>query len=163
MCVSPHPQPLSLGALLSARADPYGVATDLPTLNAAAAGQLYGQSKFAQVLWAREATRRLGANSTVAINSCHPGAVDTAIWDQLGLLLGPWLGPPARSVVRLLQDQFMWTAEEGALTQLFLGAAEHSWRGLYFHPQAVLVEPNPLANDSQLGGRMWRFLEELTK
>ena len=141
----------------------YGVATDLPTLNSGDSGLLYGQSKFAQVVWAREATRRLGVDSSVAVNSCHPGAVDTGIWDQLEFLLGPRLGPPARSATQLLQDALMWSAEEGALTQLFLGAAEHDSRGLYYHPQAVQVEPNPLTKDLQLGIRMWDFLDQLVQ
>ena len=142
---------------------PYGVATDLETLNGGDAGSLYGQSKFAQVVWAQEATRQLGADSSVTVNSCHPGAVDTGIWDQLEHLLGPTLGPPVRSATQLLQDQFMFTAEEGALTQLWLGAAEHNSRGLYYHPQAQLVSPNPLAKNQKLGEDLWEFLDKLVE
>jgi NAD(P)-dependent dehydrogenase (short-subunit alcohol dehydrogenase family) len=139
----------------------YGVATDLETLNAGGHGTLYSQSKFAQVLWAGELTRRLGPKSTIYVNSCHPGAVDTGIWNQIPLLVGPLFGSYARVAVQMLQDQFMWTGDEGAITLLYLGAASHGKRGKYFHPQAREVLPNALASDTELQRKFWAFCEGL--
>ena len=57
----------------------YKVATDLETLNSVNVKNfhVYGQSKLAQVLWAKKLTRELGANSSTYVNAVHPGAVDT--------------------------------------------------------------------------------------
>jgi NAD(P)-dependent dehydrogenase (short-subunit alcohol dehydrogenase family) len=143
----------------------YGVATDLATLNGGATGLLYSQSKLAQIVWAGELTRRLGPASTIFVNSAHPGAVDTGIWEQIPHLVGPFLGPSVRAIVQMLQDQFMWSSDEGAITLLYLGTAAHSAsqpaRGKYFHPQAIEVAPTPLANDAKLQRRFWEFCEEL--
>lgn len=96
----------------------YGVADTLATLNAGERALTYGHSKFAQILWAQEATRQLLPDSTVQINAAHPGAVDTGIWEAV-MLLGPTFGPPVRWFVQVLQQQFMWSAEDGALTMLY--------------------------------------------
>ena len=59
----------------------------------------------------------------------------------------------------------MWTAEEGALTILYLAVAvdqlkEKDIRGRYYHPQSHEVI-NPLSLDEQLQDDLWDFSEEL--
>lgn len=63
---------------------PYKVATDLQTLNSVPMnsvnrGYLNGQSKLAQILFAKYVTAR---NQSLYINAFHPGAVDTGIWQK---------------------------------------------------------------------------------
>merc|ERR1711924_341912 len=143
----------------------YGVATDLQTLNSIApeaGGKPYGQSKFAQVLWAQELTRRLGPGSSIYVNSYHPGAVDTGIWGK-----NPLMPALIKPLIHKLQKEFMWTAEEGSLTMLYLGVEVgkpgHDIRGRYFHPQALEVTPQERAKNLTLQKAMWEFTDSLTK
>ena len=66
-----------------------------------------------------------------------------------------------------VEERLIWSAEEGALTLLYLGAAvdeikEKNIRGKYFHPQAVRVA-NPKADDEALREKLWAFCEDLVK
>ena len=146
---------------------PYGVATDLKTLNNAGAGVFlplmpYGQSKLAQILFAQEATEelRIANISNVYINSFHPGMVSTGIWGKNPLLTN------VMKTVEWLEDNMMWECKDGALTMIYLGAAVEEIvtkdiRGQYFHPQAVKVTPPPHARDLILQKRFFQFTKEL--
>lgn len=143
----------------------YKVATDLKTLNSEEVKDgmnIYGQSKLAQILFAKELTRRLGPDSNVYVNAAHPGAVDTLIWDKNPLIPGP-----VQSFITYLRENAMWTAAEGALTLIYLGVAtdelvKKNIRGKYFHPQSQEVV-NPLALDETLQTSVWAFCDELVK
>lgn len=144
---------------------PWKVATSLEQLNdfryKAIDFRFYNQSKLAQILWAKHLTKRLGSDSNIYVNAGHPGAVDTGIWlknktfDFLKL----------QGFVTFLRHNIMWTAEEGALTLLYLGAAvqeikDKDIRGKYYHPQAQEVI-NPLSLDETLQEDLWKFSDEL--
>ena len=146
----------------------YTLATSLERLNGDAAVDTthYSQSKLAQILWARELTARLDAetaggasgggdpNAVVYANAAHPGAVATNIWDgflsaerdaktERGALL-PLLFLRLQEVFTHWSMSAMWTPEEGALTLLYLGTAtgelrRRNFRGRYFHPQSQPV------------------------
>lgn len=142
----------------------YKVATDLETLNGvdARSFHIYGQSKLAQVLWAKELTRQLGPNSSTYVNACHPGAVNTGIWQKNPLIPGF-----VQNVITYLRENCMWTGAEGALTMLYLGVAtqrlkEGNIRGKYFHPQSHEMV-NPLALETDLQQAVWKFSDELVK
>lgn len=142
----------------------YKVATDLETLNTADVKRLenYGQSKLAQVLWAKELTRRLGPNSSVHVNAAHPGAVNTGIWEKNPLIPKKMMG-----IINYFRTHAMWTAAEGALTLLYLGVATDQLvakniRGKYFHPQSIEIV-NPLALDEDLQKKVWDFSDELVQ
>lgn len=161
---------------------PYKVATDLETLNNEKPIGIspYARSKLAQILWARELTAQLDANTTtneldpnsvVYVNAAHPGAVATNIW-----FTGPWdelpfgLGKHFKAFLRSLL-KVMWTCEEGALTLVFLGTATEDLqtkniRGKYFHPQSIMIEDHRLASDNDpstkiLQEDLWKFFDEL--
>ena len=145
----------------------YCVATDLDTLNGvevttANSGLIYGQSKLAQILWAKHLTRKLGPSSNVYVNAGHPGAVNTEIFDKI-----PSLYRMVRVAFKVLREKAMWKPEEGALTLLYLGVAtevlkEKNIRGKYFHPQSVEVI-NPMSLDEVLQDKLWSFCEDLVK
>ena len=157
------------------------VATDLKTLNGARAQDpsLYAQTKLAQILWTQELTARLDAegnldsnpNSIVYVNAGNPGGVATHIWHtHEGLKMSLW-AKFCKYLARLHQS-FFWTAEEGALTLLYLGTAVDDLqnkiiRGQYFHPQSKQMKPPKLFwidNEKQtkiLQENMWKFLDEL--
>ena len=160
---------------------PHKVATSLEELHSTADVpqtdfKYYGQSKLAQILWAKKLTRLLesdlegggGGDSTstlltasnsVYVNAAHPGVVNSAIWDVANfpsfvyLLLNP------------IRKRIMWNPKEGALTLLYLGAAteqlrERGVKGKYFHAQTQEVI-NPFALDEKLQDDLWRFTEEI--
>ena len=121
---------------------------------------LYGRSKLAQVTWGKAATRRLGDESTIYVNAVHPGAVLTPIISQdlLGIL---------NNVVHRFLGPLLWTAEEGALTGLYLGAAtedirDRNWRGKYFHPIGLEFD-HPYADDEKRQEKVWKLCEELVE
>ncbi len=160
------------------------VATDLQTLNGARAQDpsLYAQTKLAQILWTQELTARLDAeainanyasnqNAIIYANAGNPGAVATHIWHtHEGLTMSLW-AKFCKYLARLHQSLF-WTAEEGALTLLYLGTAvddlqNKNIRGQYFHPQTKRMVPPKLfwrENEKQtkmLQENMWKFLDDL--
>ena len=143
----------------------YGVPTDLETLNNPGKELKpypYGQSKLAQVLFAQELTRRLPADSNIYVNSGHPGAVDTGLYDKMNLGSGL-----VRFLVQQLQDGFFWNAEDAALGLLYLGIATDALkrdnvRGQYFHPHATRVDPHDkFTTDPALGEAVWDFTNSL--
>lgn len=165
---------------------PYKVPTDLETLNSACYTGLgaYGQSKLAQILWVKELTAQLDANEKnannrnpnqiVYANAANIGAVATNIqpsaeWGAMGSFIrssaAKWITHSLRSI--------FWTAEEGALTLLYLGTAIQDLqtkqiRGQYFHPQSKHMSDHRDASDSDpntkvLPKKLWKFLDELVK
>lgn len=146
----------------------YNVATDLETLNGEdvtiqTSHNLYGQSKLAQIMWAKKLTRILGPGANIFVNSAHPGAVATPIFSKL-----PNIPKVVLQVVDWLRlDSLMWSADVAALNLLYLGVAtdeleKDDIRGKYFHPIAVEVI-NPLSLDEKLQDDLWRFLDDLVQ
>ena len=145
----------------------YGVATDLQTLNGEKSSayhslKVYGHSKLAQIVWTKAATRQLGDNTNIYINAMNPGAVKTSLMNK-----NPYFPQWLSDLKSWVEERMIWSAEDGALTLLYLGAAtddikEGNLRGKYFHPQAVEVV-NPKAEDTSLQDNFWSFCEELVK
>ena len=145
----------------------YGVATDLETLNGEKSSayhsfKVYGHSKLAQIVWTKAATRQLGDDANIYINAMNPGAVRTSLMNK-----NPYFPKWLSDVKGWVEERLIWSAEEGALTLLYLGAAadnirEKNTRGKYFHPQAVEVV-NPMAEDEALQDKSWSFCEVLVK
>mmetsp|Transcript_48627 Transcript_48627/g.135874 ORF Transcript_48627/g.135874 Transcript_48627/m.135874 type:complete len:369 (-) Transcript_48627:19-1125(-) len=125
----------------------------------------YAQSKLANVLFAQEVARRMDSKPVFA-NSLHPGAVNTTIWGKGAKPIStlPFKVRVRSAIVNYLKES-MWTAEEGALTQVYLAAAsevrEQRIRGRYFHPQAVEVFPHAHARNFTLQKAVWAFTEDL--
>lgn len=147
----------------------YGIALDLETLNNAKEAPAplmknYGQSKLAQIMWAQELTRQLGQDSTVYINSYHPGLAATEI-----MYKNPSFPKFLHSIFRFVAKNVFWNQKDGALTQIYLGAAskdvkDKNIRGQYFHPQVQRVTPNEkFATDLELQKGLWEFSNELIK
>lgn len=135
-----------------------------PTLFNQGHSQVYAQSKLAQVYWTQELTERLGNESTIYANAVHPGMVHTSIQSKVVEALK--LPDFVMQLMDLVQLHVIWTAEEGALTPLYLGVASDEIvpkkiRGRYFHPIAQEIS-HPYATDKELQAKVWSFLEELT-
>lgn len=73
--------------------------------------KVYGQSKLANILFARHLSKKLNG-TRVTVNSCHPGIVQT----ELGRHMKSWLRPIYRKVLMPLYK----TPFEGAQTQIRL-------------------------------------------
>ena len=112
----------------------------------------YSRSKLANILFTRELARRIDGTGVVA-NCCHPGTVNTRIWQMNSVLraLAPLLGPLLRTPAR------------GAETPVYVAASEEGGRvsGVYFadrHPTPT----SRAAEDRMAALRLWEISERLT-
>lgn len=110
----------------------------------------YGQSKLANVLFARELADRLDGSS-VTSNSLHPGGVKTDIMRDL-----PW-------VLRIIVGWIFVSPEKGAQTTIKL-ASDESLEEVsgHYYDQERLAKASPLAKDKALRSRLWQTSEQLT-
>jgi len=146
----------------SASFDPINgkVATSLEELHVPRSQfKFYGNSKLAQIVWAKKLTRMLPPESSIFANAAHPGAVDTAIWGKVSV--------PSfmDGFVEYMQKDAMWSSADGALTLLYLGVQtdelnSKNIRGKYFHPQTQeVVNEYALVEKDQ--DDLWKFCDEL--
>lgn len=107
----------------------------------------YGQSKFANILFAKELARQFAGTRRVA-NALHPGVIHTNLIRHL-----PGIADVALSLAAPL---VLKAPAEGAATQVYLavhpGAAAFS--GAYF-ADCNVASPRPDANDRALAARLW--------
>ncbi|KAM0069916.1 putative oxidoreductase [Helianthus debilis subsp. tardiflorus] len=116
----------------------------------------YGQSKLANILHAKELTRRLkeeGANIT--INALHPGVIATNLSRHMTFM----------SVLQnLVFKHFQKNIPQGASTTCYL-ALNPKVKGVsgeYFADNN-LAKPSDKANDAELAKKLWEFGTELIK
>ena len=68
-------------------------------------------------------------------------------------------------LVETLEAKLMWSAEDGALTQVYLAAApevvSENIRGQYLHPIARIVSTLPLALDEGVQDDLWTLSEKI--
>ena len=107
----------------------------------------YSRSKLAEVLFTRELARRLQGTG-VTVNSVHPGAVATNIWDRAPAYTRP--------VFALAKRIAMISPEAGAATIVYLASSPDvaGKTGLYFEQNRPKT-PSPLAQDDALAARLW--------
>ena len=112
----------------------------------------YGQSKLANVLFAKSLAHRLGSER--AAFSLHPGVIATN--------LGRHMSPLLTFGMSLFMRPFSKTVAQGAATSCYVAArpeaARHS--GAYFADCAV-AKASPHASDDALAERLWSVSEEL--
>ena len=128
--------------------------------------QVYGESKLANIYFARELARRLGGTG-VTVNALNPGYVatrlgqvrpeDEAVAEQIPQ------GPPTRAVKRLVGVlPPPMSPSDGARTSLLLALdpALGAVSGAYYsegHPEAL----GPIASDDVAARRLWQLSEAL--
>ncbi|HYR55913.1 MAG TPA: SDR family oxidoreductase [Myxococcaceae bacterium] len=115
----------------------------------------YARSKLANVLFTRELARRLEGTG-VTVNSLHPGAVATGIWNGAP----GWIRP----VINLAGRFLMLTPAQGAESILYVATSPEveGKTGLYFEKN-LSKSPSPLACDDALASRLWERSSELVK
>jgi len=112
----------------------------------------YGQSKLANVLFAKSLARRLGPQR--AAYSLHPGVIPTN--------LGRHMSPLITLAMGLFMRPFAKTIPQGAATTCYAAVhASPAPSGAYLSDCAV-AKANPHADDAGLADRLWETSERLT-
>jgi len=118
--------------------------TDMTSTGAQA---LYGQSKLANVLFAKKLAALYPDIVTVPL---HPGVVSTEIVGKANGISFP---------LSLMVAPFMWlmavTVSEGTKTQLWAGTAEGVKSGQYYVPLGKESKGSAWANDEKLRDELW--------
>jgi len=138
------------------RAPKGGIQFDnLNGLKGYSAWPFYGQSKFANLLFAKELSRRLSSTKK-SVNVCHPGVIKTNLVRSLN--------PAVQIAFGVMQPLFLKSIPEGAATQCYVatnpGAAEIT--GAYFSDCNV-GQCRADANDPDLAKKLWEKTEEIVE
>jgi NAD(P)-dependent dehydrogenase (short-subunit alcohol dehydrogenase family) len=124
----------------------------------------YGQSKLANVLFARELDRRLReAGSTVKSLAAHPGYAATNLQSAAPPLID-------RTIMAVTNRLLAQSAEMGALPELYAATRPNLDGGLFIGPDGFeeqrgypkVVSPNGAGRDGAVAARLWTVSEELT-
>lgn len=120
----------------------------------------YGQSKLANILFAKELQRRLGEHR-IWSTSVHPGNINTEL-NRGTAQSYPW----AKPLIGIF-GMFLTTPYKGAITPLYCATSEEIEKknlgGEFFVPLAKQVEPSKLAQDSKLAQQLWEFSEKVVQ
>ena len=129
----------------------------------------YGQSKLANVLFARELTRRLDDAGVAGVTSVavHPGYANTNLQRRGPEQRGSTLRKYAMDVANAV---FAQSAADGALPMLYAATAPDVAGGAYYGPGGFMdmrgspmrQEPSARALDDDLARRLWEATEEHT-
>jgi WW domain-containing oxidoreductase len=113
----------------------------------------YGQSKLANLLFAKELSRRFAGSKKTA-NAVHPGVIATN--------LSRHMNPVMRSVFGALSPLFLKTSAEGAATECFVATHPSlaSVSGQYF-ADCNVKKPRADADDAALAQRLWAKTEQI--
>jgi NAD(P)-dependent dehydrogenase (short-subunit alcohol dehydrogenase family) len=113
----------------------------------------YGQSKLANLLFARSVARKLAGTGKTS-NAVHPGVIATN--------LGRYMNPIVRGALALGSAIALKSVAEGAATQCFV-AAHPSLRdvsGEYF-ADCNVARSSRHGHDAAMGDRLWAVSEEI--
>lgn len=126
---------------------------DLSLSKGYAPNRAYGQSKLANLLFARALARRFAGTEKTA-NAVHPGVIATN--------LSRHMSAATKLFVPLANAIALKNVHEGAATQCFV-ATHPSLRGVsgeYF-ADCNVARSSRYARDAELGERLWRVSEEI--
>jgi NAD(P)-dependent dehydrogenase (short-subunit alcohol dehydrogenase family) len=111
------------------------------------AWKFYGQSKMANLLFAKELARRLQPGKQTAY-AVHPGVIKTNLSRSMGRISG--------TVFRSFGGPFMKTIPEGAATQLFCAVNPKSTKfNGEFLADCNIAKCRAEGNDPALAGKLW--------
>ncbi|MBL8917670.1 MAG: SDR family oxidoreductase [Myxococcaceae bacterium] len=113
----------------------------------------YSRSKLANILFGREAARRLQAKG-ISVNTLHPGVVGSNFIAGKG---GFW------GVIGTLSRVFLISNEQGAKTSVFLATSKdvEGVTGKYFDKCRERA-PSAAAMDDAAAAKLWAISEQLT-
>lgn len=128
-------------------------------------GRAYGQSKLANILFARELADRV-SGSGVTVYSCHPGIIKT----ELGRYMeedmkkdASFFASKVNDVVMSLFETALFSTPDGALNQLYLATSPVLPKnGAYYTPIATLDTPiHPQGQNVTLQKLLWYESEQI--
>lgn len=113
----------------------------------------YGQSKMANLLFAKELSRRLAGTGKTA-NAVHPGVIKTN--------LGRHMNPVAQVAFGLVGPLVLKSVAQGAATQTYVAAhpSVAGVTGQYF-ADCNVARPRRDAEDPALAARLWEVTERI--
>jgi WW domain-containing oxidoreductase len=113
----------------------------------------YGQSKLANILFASELAKRLGASARTA-NSLHPGVIYTN--------LGRHMNPIARSALAMAAPLVLKSVAQGAATQCYVAVHPRvqGVTGKYF-ANCNEATPTARARDDAMAAKLWEVSEKI--
>lgn len=113
----------------------------------------YGQSKLANLLFAKELARRFAGSQRTA-NAVHPGVIST----NLGRHMNPVMGAAFRAVGPLV----LKTVPQGAATEVFVAVhpSVAQVSGEYF-ADCNVATPRADANDAEMAKKLWDVSEKI--
>ena len=113
----------------------------------------YGQSKLANLLFAKELARRFGGTKKTA-NAVHPGVIQTN--------LGRHMNPIAQFFFGLSDKIALKSIPQGAATEVYVAVhpATAGISGAYF-ADCNVAESRPDADDAALARKLWQVSEEI--
>ncbi|KAM3958246.1 retinol dehydrogenase 12-like [Aphomia sociella] len=124
------------------------------------AGEAYGRSKLANVMFSSELATKLKENNIEGVNtySLHPGLVKT----ELGRYLNDTLFRGARSLIGFTLSPFFKTPELGAQTNIYCAVDEKcaDETGLYYS-DCVPTKPSQSALNSEHSKKLWEISAKL--
>lgn len=127
----------------------------------------YGQSKLANMLFAKELAARLEQRGVknVWVNCVHPGVIKTELARHVK---STFMGRIALSVLTAILSVvgLQISEDEGSSTSLYLATdpeiEEKNYKGEYFEPIAKLSKPAiPQGSDMELAKKLFEFTEKL--
>jgi len=147
---------------------PQGIKSSLEELNDEATFtrlEAYGQSKFANVLFAQELAERVKSKH-ILVNVIHPGAVFTdLIRHAFEFLQNKGVPNFVIGWIRTLLETIAWNPEIASYTQLYVAISpeikDKKVTGKYFHPIARENVPHPLSKNVTLQKAFWKLSEEI--
>ncbi|EIN09257.1 NAD(P)-binding protein [Punctularia strigosozonata HHB-11173 SS5] len=128
----------------------YETLRDGPARRKMSPSYLYAQSKFADVVFAKELATRYGDRGVVSI-SLNPGNIKT---------------PLQRQITGFIKSTVDWmlhpVVPNGIVTHLWAGTAPETaqYNGLYCIPWARLGKPRRDTQDPQVGQQLWQWLDD---
>ncbi|EJD04776.1 NAD-binding protein [Fomitiporia mediterranea MF3/22] len=143
----------SLGHMMHASSNIlYDTLRDSPERKEFDTFNLYYQSKFGNVLIARELARRYGDQGVVSM-SVHPGIIGTELGRNLS-----WIKQKTYGLI-------VYPPPFGALTQLYAGTSPEArdLNGAYLIPWARVAECRKDARDPKTAEELWKWCEEQVK
>jgi NAD(P)-dependent dehydrogenase (short-subunit alcohol dehydrogenase family) len=113
----------------------------------------YGQSKLANLLFAKQLAKRLAGTGKIA-NALHPGVIRTSLQRSMPAV--------ARAAMDVLGPIALKSVPEGAATQCYVAARPEleGVTGEYF-ADCNRAQPSALARDAQLAERLWEESERI--
>lgn len=121
--------------------------------------KIYGETKAANILFARGLQRKFDASDKTAyVNTCHPGNIATDLGSKTAY---------SSRILTWLSNLFLITPEQGALTQTYLASSpdvvEKGYKGEYFVPYAQLSRSTAATEDKGLQEKLWKWSEDVLR